>query len=261
MERSQQPLAIVNSKAIYDSDIDEMIAQMGSRGQAYQSAEGRALILEQLIAQRLFLADAMHNLYEREPAFKEELQRIKEQLLTQYAISKAIDSITVTDIEARKFFDENRDQFSAQPTLSASHILVDSEEKANDILAQIKAGSISFEDAARQYSSCPSAPQGGALGEFTRGQMVPEFEEAAFSMEVGELRGPVKTQFGYHIIRLDDKKEGEPVSFEQARDQIKAHLIEQKRQQAYQSRVNQLKILYPVERPGQGAKKSPFTLL
>ena len=142
MERSQQPLAIVNSKAIYDSDIDEMIAQMGSRGQAYQSAEGRALILEQLIAQRLFLADAMHNLYEREPAFKEELQRIKEQLLTQYAISKAIDSITVTDIEARKFFDENRDQFSAQPTLSASHILVDSEEKANEILEQIKSGSI-----------------------------------------------------------------------------------------------------------------------
>ena len=87
MERSQQPLAIVNTKAIYDSDVDEMIAQMGPRGQAYQSAEGRALILEQLIAQRLFLADAMRNLYEREPAFKEELQRVKEQLLTQYAIS------------------------------------------------------------------------------------------------------------------------------------------------------------------------------
>ena len=261
MERSQTPLAIVNSKAIYDSDIDEMIAQMGPRGQAYQSAEGRAVILEQLIAQRLFLADAMRNLYEREPAFKEELQRIKEQLLTQYAISKAVDNLTVTDIEARKFFDENREQFAAQPVVSASHILVDSEEKANDILAQLNQGSIAFEDAARQHSSCPSAQQGGSLGEFTRGQMVPEFDQAAFSMEVGELRGPVKTQFGYHIIRLDGKKEGEPVSFDQARDQIKAHLLEEKRQKAYQSKVNQLKILYPVERPGQARPKSPFTLV
>ena len=261
MERQQQPLAIVNTKAIYDSDIDEMIAQMGPRGQAYQSAEGRALVLEQLIAQRLFLADAMRNLYEREPAFKEELQRIKEQLLTQYAISKAVDGVTVTDIEARKFFDENRDQFAAQPVVSASHILVDSEDKANSILDEIKSGAISFEDAARQHSSCPSAQQGGSLGEFTRGQMVPEFDQAVFSMETGELRGPVKTQFGYHIIRLDGKKDGQPVSFDQAADQIKAHLLEQKRQQAYQSRVNQLKILYPVERPGQAKPKSPFTLL
>jgi len=261
MERSQQPLAVVNSKAIYDADIDEMIAQMGPRGQAYQSAEGRALILEQLIAQRLFLADAMRNLYEREPAFKEQLQRVKEQLLTQYAIGKAIDSVAVTDIEARRFFDENRDQFAPQPIVSASHILVDSEETARDILSRINAGSISFEDAARQHSSCPSARQGGSLGEFTRGQMVPEFDEAAFSMEVGELRGPVKTQFGWHIIRLDGKKDGQPVTFDQAAEQIKAHLLEEKRQKAYQSRVNQLKILYPVERPGQTKPRSPFTLV
>ncbi len=261
MERSQQPLAIVNSKAIYDSDIDEMIAQMGPRGQAYQSAEGRALILDQLIAQRLFLADAMRNLYEREPAFKEQLQRVKEQLLTQYAISKALDSVTVTDLEARKFFDENRDQFTAQPVVSASHILVDSEEKANDILSQIRSGAVSFEDAARRHSSCPSARQGGSLGEFTRGQMVPEFDSAVFSMNVGELSEPIKTQFGWHIIRLDDKKDSQPISFDQASEQIKAHLLEEKRQKAYQSRVNQLKILYPVERPGQGRPKSPFTLV
>lgn len=261
METAQTPLAIVNGKAIYDSDIDEAIAQMGPRGEAYQNAQGRAAILEQLIAQRLFLAEAMRNLYEREPAFKEELQRIKEQLLTQYAISKAVDNITVTDIEARKFYDDNRAQFDAQPVVSASHILVDSEDKAKAILAQLNDGSLAFEDAARLHSSCPSAQQGGALGEFTRGQMVPEFDQAVFSMDVGELRGPVKTQFGYHIIRLDGKKDSAPVSFDQARDQIKAHLLEEKRQQAYQSRVRQLKILFPVERPGQGKPKSPFTLL
>ena len=68
-------------------------------------------------------------------------------------------------------------------------------------------------------------------------------------MEIGELRGPVKTQFGYHLIRLDGKKTSEPVSFDQAKDMIKARLYDEKRQKAYQSKVNQLKILYPVERP------------
>ena len=247
--RQQKPLAIVNTKPIYDSDIDEVIAGMGERGEGYDSPQGRAAVLEQLIAQKLFLADAMRNLYEREPAFKAELARIKEQLLTQYAISKAVDNITVTDIEARKFFDEHRDLFTSQPVVSASHILMSDEDKAKALMAQINSGEITFEDAARRYSSCPSAQQGGSLGEFGRGQMVPEFEQAAFDMEIGELRGPIKTRFGYHIIRLDGKKQSDPITFDQACDQIKARLFDEKRQKAYQSKVNQLKILYPVERP------------
>lgn len=248
MENQLKPLAVVNSKAIYESDIDDMIAQMGQRGAAYQSPQGRAMILEQLIAQRLFLADAMHNLYEREPEFKAQLAHIKEQLLTQYAVNKALSSIKVTDEAAKKFFDENPAQFIGQSTVSASHILVDSEEKANEIMAQINAGEVSFEDAAKAHSSCPSREQGGSLGEFGRGQMVPEFDEACFSMEVGELRGPVKTQFGYHLIRLDAKNDGENLDFELVKEQIKDHLLAEKQQKAYQSRVNQLKILYPVER-------------
>lgn len=243
-----KPLAVVNSKAIYESDIDEMIAQMGQRGAAYQSEQGRAMILEQLIAQRLFLADAMRNLYEREPEFKAQMARVKEQMLVQYSINKAVGGIKVTDADAQKFYDENPVQFAGQPTVSASHILVDSEEKASEILAQINAGEISFEDAAKAHSSCPSSEQGGSLGEFGHGQMVPEFDEACFSMEVGEVRGPVKTQFGFHLIRLDSKNDGETVAFDMVKEQIKDHLLAEKQQKAYQSRVNQLKILYPVER-------------
>ena len=243
-----KPLAVVNSKAIYESDIDEMIAQMGQRGAAYQSEQGRAMILEQLIAQRLFLADAMRNLYEREPEFKAQMARVKEQMLVQYSINKAVGGIKVTDDEAQKFYDENPVQFAGQPTVAASHILVDSEEKAAEILSQINAGEISFEDAAKAHSSCPSSEQGGSLGEFGHGQMVPEFDEACFSMEVGELRGPIKTQFGYHIIRLDGKKAAEPMKFAEVHDAIHEHLLNEKRRQAYQSKVNQMKIMYPVQR-------------
>lgn len=248
MENMKKPLAVINTKAIYESDIDEMIDQMGQRGAAYRSEQGRAIILEQLIAQRLFLADAMRNLYEREPEFKAQLAKVKEQMLIQYAINKALGSVKVTDEEAKKFFEENAEQFASQPTVSASHILVDSEEKANEIMAAIQSGEISFEDAASQYSSCPSSERGGSLGEFGRGQMVPEFDQACFTMEEGELRGPVKTQFGYHLIRLDSKNESEPLDFETVADELKEHLLSEKQQKAYQSRVNQLKILYPVER-------------
>ena len=248
MENIKKPLAVINTKPIYESDIDEMIESLGQRGAAYRSEQGRAIILEQLIAQRLFLADAMRNLYEREPEFKAQLARVKEQMLVQYAINKAVGSVKVTDAEAKKFFDENPEQFEGQPTVSASHILVETEEQAVSVLTAIQNGEISFEDAAKAYSSCPSSAQGGSLGEFGRGQMVAEFDTACFEMEVGEVRGPVKTQFGYHLIRLDGKNEGEAVDFETIREQLKEHLLSEKQQKAYQSRVNQLKILYPVER-------------
>jgi peptidyl-prolyl cis-trans isomerase C len=85
----------------------------------------------------------------------------------------------------------------------ASHILVKTEAEANEILFDVKNGK-SFEDMAAEKSLCPSGKKGGSLGWFTRGQMVKEFEEAAFGGNKGDIIGPVKTQFGYHIIRIDD---------------------------------------------------------
>ena len=241
-------LAVVGGKQITNADVDAMIASMGQQGQAYMSPQGSAMILEELIAQKLLLLDATRNLFEREPAFKEQLARVKEDLLINYAVGKVVSGVRVTDDEAKKFFDENPDQFMGQETVSASHILVDSEEKANELLAKITAGEISFEDAARENSSCPSSREGGSLGEFGRGQMVPEFDSACFEMEVGEVRGPVQTQFGYHLIRLDGKKAAEPLHFGDVREAITRQLTMEKQQAAYRSKINQLKILYPVER-------------
>ena len=89
---------------------------------------------------------------------------------------------------------------------SASHILVPSAEQAEEIKAQIAAGA-DFAEMARQYSSCPSSRQGGALGEFAPGQMVKEFNDVCFTDEVGVVHGPVKTQFGYHLILITDRHE------------------------------------------------------
>lgn len=89
-------------------------------------------------------------------------------------------------------------------TVRASHILVDSEKQAQDLKAKIDAGE-KFEDLARKHSSCPSGRDGGDLGTFGRGMMVKPFEEACFSMQVGQVSAPVQTQFGYHLIKLTEK--------------------------------------------------------
>lgn len=85
-------------------------------------------------------------------------------------------------------------------TINASHILVDHEHEAQDLLKKIKEGK-SFEELAKQFSKCPSGKEGGDLGNFGKGQMVKPFETAAFALKVGEVSGPVKTQFGYHLIK------------------------------------------------------------
>nr|MCR5682907.1 peptidyl-prolyl cis-trans isomerase [Clostridiales bacterium] len=113
---------------------------------------------------------------------------------------------------------------------------------------KIASGETTFEDAARTYSSCPSKAQGGDLGEFGHGQMVPEFEEACAAMEVGALSEPVQTQFGWHVIRLNKKEQGGKMTFADVKDEIRQALIGEKQQAAYQSRINQLKILFPVDK-------------
>ena len=237
-----QVLAQVGGKPITEEDVTRFIQAMGRNGQAYNNPKGRAAVLEQMIAQRLFLLDAQRNLYEREPAFKAQLAAVKEQLLMEYAITKCIQSVRVTEEEVRAYYDAHKDDLQAEESVNASHILVDSEEKANSILADIRAGKISFEDAARQYSTCPSGKQGGSLGDFARGQMVPEFDQAVFALQEGELTGPVKTQFGYHLIRMNKKNEATPISYADIREELYQQVMQEKQQEAYQKKINQLKI-------------------
>lgn len=241
-------IAKVGTLTVTESEVDAFLLELGQRGQGYNTPEGRRQILEQLIANKLFLLDAKRNLMEGEAAFREQLEMIKEKLLIHYASEKALSLVTVNDQEAKAFYDENPEQFVKGGGVNASHILVDSEEKALELLGKINAGEISFEDCARENSSCPSKDNGGNLGDFGRGQMVPEFDEAVFSMEVGEIsKAPVKTQFGYHLIKLNSKSESSTIAYDEIKDRIKAMLLQDKKAKAYESKVNQLKIMYPVD--------------
>ena len=241
-------LASVGGMPITDEDVNDFLRELGPRAQSYMSPEGRKVILNQLIGSKLLLLDAKRNLLEAEPQFKAELAKLKDSLLTSYAAEKAVSSVKVSDKDAEDYYNAHKEQFVSDESVNASHILVDSEELALEILAKINAGEISFEDAAKEYSSCPSKANGGNLGDFGKGQMVPEFDEAVFKMEVGEITSaPVKTQFGYHLIKLIAKNAAEEMPFASIADEIKGALLQEKRRAAYDSKINQLKILYPVD--------------
>lgn len=244
-------LATVGGMPITTEDVDAFLQEMGQRGQSYNTKEGRRAILNQLIGNKLLLLDARRNLYEAEPAFRAELARVKDTLLVNYAAEKAVAGVSVTEEEVKQYYEDNRDRLGGGETVNASHILVDSEARAREIYDEIAAGTLTFEEAARQYSSCPSSAEGGSLGDFTRGQMVPEFDTAVFAMQEGEITSqPVKTQFGYHLIRLNSKKTAEVPPYEEVKAGLYSMVRSEKQRKAYESKINQLKILYPVTTEG-----------
>ncbi|MBE6536697.1 MAG: hypothetical protein E7673_01965 [Ruminococcaceae bacterium] len=207
------------------------------------------MILNQLIDTKLLLLDAKRNLIEAEPEFRAQLNKLRDNLLANYAAEKVLASAKrVSEDDLKKYYEENLEKFASGEVVNASHILVDSEELAIELYEKISSGELTFEDAAKENSSCPSKNNGGSLGDFTKGQMVPEFDEAVFSMEVGEItKTPVKTQFGYHLIKLNSKEESRTAPFDEVKGAIKEHLESESQRAAYDSKINQLKIMYPVD--------------
>ncbi|MBE6713628.1 MAG: peptidylprolyl isomerase [Ruminococcaceae bacterium] len=250
MDTQNKVLAVVGGKAITEADVQRTLMNLGQRAQQYNNPQGKQAILDQLINKELIFMDAKKNLLEMDAEYKTELEKLKKELLSNFYVEKFLRDVKVKDEDVKKYFDEHAEEFVAEETVSASHILVETEEKAKEILAKIESGEMSFEDAAKAFSTCPSSQRGGDLGEFGKGQMVPEFDKACFEMEIGELRGPVQTQFGFHLIRLDKKNEAKPVTFEDVKGELSQHLLAEAQQKAYQSKMNQLRILYPVDHSG-----------
>ena len=239
-------LAKVGEKEISNLDVQSAIQGLDPfQAQQFQTEEGQKYVLEDLINQELLYMYAKDNKIDQEEDFRNEMKRVEENVLKQYVINKILTSVQLTEEEKRAFFDAKKQSFSRPETASAKHILVDTEEKANDILGKINAGEVSFEDAAKEHSSCPSKDAGGDLGSFGRGQMVPEFEEAVFNMNKGEVSGPVKTQFGYHLIKLEDRKESVIPEYDEVAEEVGKTLLYQKQGEVYQQKLNEVKAKFP----------------
>ncbi|MEG2354007.1 MAG: peptidylprolyl isomerase [Clostridium sp.] len=240
-------IAKVNGREITQTDLDVLLGGLQPQVAAqFYSQEGQARLLDELINQELLYSDAVSSNYEAEAEFIAEMKQVKANVLKQYALRKVLNDVKVADADVENYYNENKDMYVQPEMAKASHILVDNEEKASELLAKIREGA-SFEELAEENSSCPSSQSGGDLGEFARGSMVPEFEEMAFSMNVGDVSEPVKTQFGYHLIKLVDKKTSTAKSFEEVKDAVANQLLGMKQQEAYMAKTTELKAKADIE--------------
>lgn len=245
---SEKILAVSAGHEITEKELNDLIANYPPEQQIYLSSpQAKDELLEQLIGFHLFSKMAEVEHIKESEEYKETLAKMENELASHMAATSVIDKVTLEDGEVKEYYDANPSQFVSGAQVKAKHILVDEEKTAEDIAKEIAEGK-SFEDAAREYSTCPSKEKGGDLGYFGKGQMVPEFEKAAFEGAVGEILGPVKTQFGYHLILVEDKKEEQKADFDTVKDQLQDTLLQQKKQTVYMETVKELEKKFGVER-------------
>ena len=177
-----------------------------------------------------------------EEEFKEQ---VKEQLMVIKLIDQEVKAKVVppTDSEIEDFYKQNESEMVEPEQVRARHILIKVDEntdkkkalkRSRDILKEVKKGKTSFAELAKKYSEGPSAPRGGDLGFFIRGQMVRKFEEAAFALKVGEISDVVETEYGYHIIQCIEKKAAEKKSLEEIREYLRNFIFQKKMEERYE---------------------------
>jgi len=244
---SELVLAKVNGKEIKQKDVEFFLNVLGpERAAQFDTPEGKKQLLQEIVNQELLYFQAKESKLEETEEFKDELERLKGHILKTLAIKQLFGTIEIKDEDMVKYYEENKQKFMKPEQIQASHILVKTEEVGKEALDKLNSGE-KFEEVAKEVSECPSKDQGGNLGLFGRGQMVPEFEEVAFKLKIDEVSELVKTQFGFHIIKLTDKKDKVISSFEEIKQNIKYELYSIKQAQIYQDEISKLKNKYDVE--------------
>ncbi len=237
-------LATVAGEDITAADLNTFILSLPREQQMYASSpQFQQQMLQQLITCRLLAKYAEEIKLDETEDFKRIWYNAKTDILASLAYGEVIKDAEVTEEEMKAYYDANPNQFEKGSTIRAKHILVKDEAKCQSVLEEIIAGK-AFEEAAQSYSTCPSGQKGGDLGEFGKGQMVKEFEDAAFAAEIGHVVGPVQTQFGYHLIKVEEKNEGGVKSYEEVKGQLQRTLLQKKQGEAYNVKVAELKKKY-----------------
>jgi len=240
-------IARVGDAEITQQDVAEVVSQLPPQQAAFfNTPAGQEKVVEELINRELLFLWGEAEKVDTQEGFAEDLARLRSNLVRDYAVRSIIMDVSATDEDVKAFYEENQDKFATPEKVRARHILVENEEEAKKILQEIRDGK-PFEDAAKEYSTCPSKEEGGELGFFVKGQMVPEFENAAFALEVGSMSDPVKSQFGWHIIEMEEKQPSSVVPLEEATAEIKTMLTQQKQQEAFYKKLEELRKEYPVE--------------
>lgn len=176
------------------------------------------------------------------------LDRVREDVTVNIKLEKLLSQrIKITDEEIQEHFQDHQEAYAVEEQIKVSHILVENEQEAQEIKTLLAEGG-NFNDLARERSTDPgSKEQGGDLGMITRGEMGEEFDQVAFALQPGQISDPVKSEYGYHIIKVDEKTEARPGTLEENYEKIKDNLFQQKMELEYPIWLGEQYQKYPVE--------------
>jgi parvulin-like peptidyl-prolyl isomerase len=247
-------LVTVNGSEITQNDVDSalMNATQGRFNEVpvEKQAQFRQQVLEQLIGKELAYDDAKKTGILTSKEFKEEYdkvqERVKKELAVQVWQKKIIDGISIADKDLKDYYNKNKEEFNEKESVHARHILVKTQEEAEAVIGELKSLSgeklkAKFIELAQTKSTGPSGPKGGDLGFFTQGQMVPAFNDAVFAMNVGSITpAPVQTQFGYHVIYLEEKKAPAVKSYDEVKQYIEQRLKMEKFKTVMNTKMDEL---------------------
>jgi peptidyl-prolyl cis-trans isomerase C len=214
-----QNVAIVNGKAVPTARVEALANQLAKSGRPITD-EVRAQIKEEVITREVFMQEAQKRGLTASKDFKEQMELARQTILIRELFADYQKTSPVTDADLKAEYDKFTAANSGKE-FSARHILVEKEDEAKDVVARLKKGE-KFEDIAKKMSKDPgSGANGGDLGWSTAANYVPEFSQAMVKLEKGQLtETPVKSQFGWHVIRLDDTRDAKLPSFEELKPQI-----------------------------------------
>jgi peptidyl-prolyl cis-trans isomerase C len=234
------PVAKVNGEDVTQGELRFAEAEIGTELAGVPAESRRRVLVEYLIEAHLMAQAAEKAQLAATPEFETRLKYYRMRALRDaYFEAKVRDN--VGEATARTLYDDRVKAIPVQQEIRARHILVKTEDEAKKIAKEV-AGGADFAESAKKYSQDSGGEGGGDLGYFTRGQMVKAFEDAAFALEKGKVSVPVQSDFGWHIIKLEDKRDRQPPSFEEVKDQITASLIQQKLQSTVQEMRDGAKI-------------------
>lgn len=252
-------VAVVNGKEIKRSDVVTLQQSMPQLRQVPLEMVYDQ-ILEHLINSQLLVAEARKAKVQDDPKVKERLQQMENQLLQQAYLQQKVEP-QLTEEALKKRYDEMVKNAPAKEEVHARHILLASEDEAKKAIADIQGGK-SFEEVAKEKSTGPSAETGGDLGYFSKDEMVPEFAEAAFAMKPGDIsKEPVKTQFGWHVIKVEDRRTGEPPAYDEVKEELKEQVGDELIQKVVQDlrAKADVKVIKPEPAAAAPAQPAPAT--
>ena len=242
-DASSKALAIINGKEITAGEFDLRWSQIPDYARkTFAGPEGRKKFLEELINHELLLQEAKKRGFDRDRALLERVERFKERSLLERLRIEDVDSqIKVTREEMKAYYAANAENYAAPDELRVSHIVVKTQDEALNLKKRLNQGE-DFAALARKVSlDLSTRYKGGDLGLIKKGQTLPQFEKALLTLKAGGISQPVATPFGYHIIKLVDRTSGALLSFEDAKEQVREELLNEKKRMRYEEFVASLR--------------------